>query len=180
MTVRGIEHVGITVPDMEQATRFFVEAFGAVPLYDMLDAPLAGAAVEAGLGIGPGAVIDAIRMLRLGSGANIELFSYSGIAQARPVVPSDLGIQHFCIYVDDIDAAAERLVGAGGILLSSPGDLPGADAGPGNRYVYTRTPWGSTIELVTYPSAQAYEQRTALRRWRPHASQVGDEQTQVK
>lgn len=42
MNVRAIEHVGITVPDMEAATRFFVEAFGAEKLYDMLDAPLGG------------------------------------------------------------------------------------------------------------------------------------------
>lgn len=28
MTVRAIEHVGITVPDLEQVTRFFVEEFG--------------------------------------------------------------------------------------------------------------------------------------------------------
>lgn len=27
--MRGIEHVGITVPDLEAASRFFVEAFGA-------------------------------------------------------------------------------------------------------------------------------------------------------
>ena len=80
--------------------------------------------------------------------------------------PSDFGIQHICLYVDDIDAAA-RLAAAGGTLLSEPGDLPGGDAGAGNRYVYTRTPWGSTIELVTYPSPQAYESRTELRRWRP-------------
>ncbi|WP_235595650.1 hypothetical protein [Pseudomonas syringae] len=49
----------------------------------------------------------------------------------------------------DIDAAAERLQKTGGTLLSRPGEMPGGDAWHGNRYVYTRTPWGSTIELVT-------------------------------
>ena len=48
MTVRAIEHVGITVPDLEAATAFFAEAFGAEYLYDMLDEPLGGPAVEAG------------------------------------------------------------------------------------------------------------------------------------
>ena len=167
MNVRAIEHVGITVPDMEAATSFFAEAFGAEAIYDMLDEPLAGPAVEAGLGIPSGAVITAIRMLRLGNGPNIELFSYSGTDQRDPVRPSDYGLQHICIYVDEIDAAARRLEGAGGRLLSAPGELPGGDAGEGNRYVYARTPWGTTIELVTYPSPQAYESRTHLRRWRP-------------
>jgi catechol 2,3-dioxygenase-like lactoylglutathione lyase family enzyme len=48
--IRAIEHVGLTVPDMEQATTFFAEAFGAQYLYDMLDEPLGGPAVEKGSG----------------------------------------------------------------------------------------------------------------------------------
>jgi catechol 2,3-dioxygenase-like lactoylglutathione lyase family enzyme len=180
MNVRAIEHVGITVPEMEEATRFFVDAFGAEKLYDMLDEPLGGPEVEAGLGIAPGAVITVIRMLRLGNGPNLELFSYSGVQQAQPVVPSDFGIQHICIYVDDIDVAASRLETAGGILLSRPGVLPGGDAGNGNRYVYTRTPWGSTIELVTYPSTQSYERHTHLRRWRPRPTRPNDFETQAE
>lgn len=151
MTIRAIEHIGITVPDLEQATEFLVEAFGARVLYDMLDEPLAGPAAESGLGIPVGARIEAVRMLRLGDGPNLELFAYSSTAQGDPTVTSDFSIQHFCVYVDDIDAAAERLQRAGGRLLSSSGDLPGGDVGPGNRYLYAQTPWGSTVELVTYP-----------------------------
>jgi catechol 2,3-dioxygenase-like lactoylglutathione lyase family enzyme len=83
MNVRAIEHVGITVPDIEEATRFFVEAFGAQQLYDMLDEPLGGPEVEAGLGIPAGAVIEVIGMLRLGNGPNLELFSYSGVGVSR-------------------------------------------------------------------------------------------------
>ena len=51
MTVRAIEHVGLTVPDLEEATTFFAEAFGAVKLYDMIDEPLSGPAIESGLGV---------------------------------------------------------------------------------------------------------------------------------
>lgn len=167
MTIRAIEHIGITAPDLQQATRFFADALGAEKVYEMLDEPLAGPAVESGLGIPTGARIEAIRMLRLGEGPNLELFTYSGTTQRDPVVPSDYGLQHFCVYVDDIEEAAARLEKAGGQLLSQPGDLPGGDAGEGNRYLYARTPWGSTVELVTYPSAQAYESRTSLHRWRP-------------
>ncbi|GAA4783041.1 VOC family protein [Actinomycetospora chlora] len=176
MTVRAIEHIGLTVPDLEAATAFFADAFGAEQIYDMIDRPLSGPAIEAGLGVPRGATIEAIRMLRLGNGPNLELFTYSGVAQREPVVPSDLGMQHFCVYVDDIDAAAARLEKAGGTLLSAPGELPGGDTGPGNRYVYARTPWGSTVELVTYPSPQAYESTTSLRRWRPVAGADHTEQ----
>jgi catechol 2,3-dioxygenase-like lactoylglutathione lyase family enzyme len=180
MTVRAIEHVGITVPDLEAATEFFAQAFGAERIYDMLDEPLGGPGVESGLGVPVGAVITAIRMIRLGNGPNIELFTYTGVAQGDPVRPNDFGLQHICLYVDDIEAAADRLTAAGGTLLSRPGDLPGGDAGAGNQYVYTRTPWGSTIELVTYPSHQSYESGTTLRRWRPSATTSGDNAKQER
>jgi catechol 2,3-dioxygenase-like lactoylglutathione lyase family enzyme len=178
MTIRAIEHVGITVPDLEQATTFFADAFGAVKIYDMIDAPLSGPGIESGLGVPQGATIEAIRMLRLGNGPNLELFVYSGVGQREPVLPSDFGIQHFCVYVDDIDAAAVRLEKAGATLLSAPVELPGGDEGPGNRYLYARTPWGSTVELVTYPSPQAYEAGTQLRRWRPPSTDPDDAQRQ--
>ena len=113
MTIRAIEHIGITVPDLEQATTFFADAFGAEKIYDMIDAPLSGPGIESGLGVPQGATIEAIRMLRLGNGPNLELFVYSGVGQREPVLPNDFGIQHFCVYVDDIDAAATRLEKAG-------------------------------------------------------------------
>ncbi len=166
-TARGVDHVGITVPSIEKATEFFAAALGAVVLYDMLPEPVRGAELESALGLGKGTVLDRIRMLRLGNSASIELFEYSGVEQRDPVIPSDFGLQHFCVYVDDIDAAALAVELAGGRLLSRPLELPGGDAGPGNKYLYFRTPWGSSIELVTYPSPQAYETDTSLRRWRP-------------
>jgi catechol 2,3-dioxygenase-like lactoylglutathione lyase family enzyme len=51
--VRGINHVGLTVPNIDEATRFFKEAFGAKVAYDGLsydDEPREGAEVERQLG----------------------------------------------------------------------------------------------------------------------------------
>lgn len=48
----------------------------------------------------------------------------------------------------------------------------GVKSAAGNRYLYARAPRGSTVELVSYPSSQAYEAGTQLRRWRP--SRVSD------
>jgi catechol 2,3-dioxygenase-like lactoylglutathione lyase family enzyme len=167
--VRGVDHIGITVPDIEAATRFLTEAFGAVVLYDMLDGPLSGELIETALEVPKGTVLEHIRMMRLGESASIELFRYSHVEQRKPVVPSDFGLQHFCVYVDDIDAAAKRFAAAGGTCFGEPMDLPGKDAGAGNRFLYCRAPWGTVIELVTYPSPQAYEATTKIRRWRPPA-----------
>ncbi len=167
MNVRGVDHIGITVPDLEQATRFLQNALGAVVLYDMLDAPLAGDFIESALGVPKGAVLAQVRMLRLGESASLEVFSFTHVDQRKPAVASDYGLQHFCVYVDDIEAAAKRFTAAGGTCLSEPLDLPGAQAGPGNRFLYARAPWGTIIELVTFPSPEVYEAKMSLRRWRP-------------
>src|SRR5436305_8634942 len=73
--VRGIDHLGITVPDVESATHYFVSAFGAEVLYDVLspsETPLGGPEIEAAVGIAAGTVVRAIRLLRLHEGPSLE------------------------------------------------------------------------------------------------------------
>ena|SRR5689334_5519377 len=101
MTVRGVEHIGITVPDIEQATEFFVKAFDAIYMYDITDSPIAGEWIESSLGVPEKTVIEAIRVLRLGNGPNIELFVYSNTEQQAAARPCDLGIQHLVSRVVD-------------------------------------------------------------------------------
>ncbi|MEU2753058.1 VOC family protein [Streptomyces albidoflavus] len=172
MTVRGIDHIGLTVPDLEAATRFLADALGAEVLYDTLPAdrgPVGGPQTERRLGVPPGTRQLAIRMLALPDGPGIELFAYHPPGRP-PALPSDLGWQHLALYVDDLDAALTRAVEAGARPLAPPHPLPGPEAGPANRFAYLRTPWGSTLELVTYPDPQPYEQETQQRRWRPAGS----------
>lgn len=170
MDVRGIDHVGLTVPDIEVATRFLVEALDAEVLYDTLqraDGPRRGPGVTGRLGIPAGAEQVAIRMLALPSGPGLELFEYRRAPQAAPVVASDLGWQHVAIYVDDVHLAVDRVVSAGGQALSEPHRLSGMEAGANNWFVYCLTPWGSTLELISYPDPQPYEAASRRRRWRP-------------
>ena len=64
---RGIDHVGITVPDLEAASRFLVEAFGAEVAYTnhtKSDPPETGAEAEARLGFVAGSAIVAVQTLR--------------------------------------------------------------------------------------------------------------------
>lgn len=151
---RGIDHVGLTVPDLESATRFLEQALGAIALYDALalDAPpMGGAEAEMQLGLPGGAKVVHMRLLRLGEGPSLELFQFADAPQRAAVALPDFGLQHFAVYVDDIGAAAARFEAAGGELLSSPNPLVGAEAAPRNRWLYGRAPWGSLIELITYP-----------------------------
>ena len=170
--IRGIDHFGITVPDLEAATRFLVEAFDAKPLYDNIrrtDPPFEGA-IGAGLvGMAADAMLITMRMIQLGNGPGLELFEIRGPDQHAPARLSDYGLQHFAVYVDDIELATRRFVAAGGTMFSGPNDTDGQEKGDGHKWRYGRTPWGSLIELISRPNPDAYERDTPLRRWTPPA-----------
>lgn len=89
---RGIDHIGITVPDIEGATEFLLRAFDADVLYDThprTEEPQAWASVESRLHLANGTQIVAIRMIRLHNGPGLELFEMRGSKQAPAAVPSD-------------------------------------------------------------------------------------------
>lgn len=118
---RGIDHVGVTVPDIEEATSFFKKVFNAKIAYDNKkpeDSPLQGEDTEKTLGLKKGAKVIHMRILTFDNGANIELFYYKNTEQKEPVLVSDLGVQHFAFYVEDVQEAAKRFTEAGGELLT--------------------------------------------------------------
>lgn len=167
----GIDHIGMTVPDIDEATRFFEAAFDAEVIYDskaLTEAPDEGADVERTLGVIQGTKLLAVRMLRLRYGPGVELFQMEAPEQRDAVRPMDFGLQHFGLYVDDIHAAVANFEAAGGQMFTGPQQLMfEAEKGDGNDFCYGRTPWGSVVELLTYPAPQSYEALTPLRRWRP-------------
>jgi len=168
--IHGLDHIGITVPDIDAATAFFESAFDAEFIYDSLPGsspPQEGDETETTLNLPKGAKVNKVRMIRLRNGPGIELFEMSGAEQREAVRPSDYGLQHFAVYVDDMAAATAQFEKAGGMLCSPPQKLIfDAEAGEGNLFCYGKTPWGAMIELVTYPSPMPYEATTPLRRWR--------------
>lgn len=166
-TVRGIDHIGITVPDLDQAQAYFEAVFGSQKLYDLLVDPVTGPEMAVDLGVPEGTVLEAIRVVSLGDGPGIEMFKYKVNGQRSPVRACDLGTQHFAVFVDDVEETLERIKANGGKVYGLAKDLPLLEAGHGNRYVYTSPPWGGIIELVHIPSPQAYEKTTDRRRWRP-------------
>lgn len=170
--VRGIDHVGITVPDIEAATKYLEEAFGATLLYDNItrnDPPQTGAGAEAKLGIAHGARVTRIRMIRIGNGANIELFEMEVPEGERKLktIPSDYGLQHVAFYSDDINATRERIIKAGGKVLEGPTTMHGKEEGAGNQFLYTIAPWGTFFEVISLPSPLKVDGESKVHRWKP-------------
>jgi len=169
--VRGIDHIGITVPNIEDATLFFKQAFGAQVLYHSVDAEsddIDHDAQQHTLRLFPGTKIRAIRMLALPNGPGIELFEMHGPEQGMPARASDFGLQHFALYVDDFESAITAFTRAGGEIFTEPEPLSfPAERGTGNAFCYGQTPWGSIIELISWPTPMPFEKETNLRRWKP-------------
>ena len=166
---RGVNHIGITVPDIEAAISFLEEAFDGQLIYQSFgpqDPPRQGPAFERAVGAFPGTVVRAQAMVKIGTGPDIELFEMHGPEQASPVRASDFGITHFGLYTDDIDASVARFERAGGTPLTAPRAIPYAtEQGAGNKVCYCRMPWGTTVEFITTPARMAYRVQTDLRRW---------------
>ena len=168
--IRGIEHVGITVPDIEAAERFFVDAFGAETLYALVtpsDPPYTADTMHEVNGLLPGTAMISMRMMRLANGPNIELFELEDQGEGRRSAAgiNDRGMHHFGLYVDDLDAAVEAFRKAGGVMTRGPVDMSGPEDGEGNRVWFGRFPWGSWIEFITFPSGVKSECESE--RWRP-------------
>lgn len=165
--VKGIEHIGITVPDMKTALPFFKDILGFTPVTEIGPFELDDAWREK-YKIHSGAQVEKIVSLRAGDGANIELFEYKS-PKGNKEVPygDDLGWNHTAFYTDDINNSVKYLKSKGITVLSDPNV---STAGPtaGESWVYFLAPWGAQFELVSYPNGKAYEKENPQTKlWSP-------------
>jgi catechol 2,3-dioxygenase-like lactoylglutathione lyase family enzyme len=168
--ITGIDHIGINAPDIEAATFFLQQAFGAEVIYESYSKqqpPLELAGIEDTLNVGKGTRIHACRMIKIGRGPTIELFEVYVDGQREAIKSSDLGLQHFCVYTDNISDSIKRFASAGGKMLSGPNPiLFPSEKGDRNFFCYGVMPWGTSVEFITYPQGMPYEANTRLRRWK--------------
>ena len=161
--LRRLDHVGFTVPDLDEAHAFLVEVLGCEYLYSL--GPFAddsGDWMAEHLNVHPRATVPENRFYRLGGQAVLEVFRYTAPDQRREVPRnSDVGGHHVALYVDDMDAAVAHLRAHGVTVLGDPT----ASRGPheGQRWVYFLAPWGMHFELVSYPEGRRWFLEEAAR-----------------
>jgi catechol 2,3-dioxygenase-like lactoylglutathione lyase family enzyme len=157
--LRGVDHIGFTVPDLAEASEFLVGVLGCEYMYTL--GPFrddGGDWMAEHLNVHPRAVMRQLHFFRCGGAAIFEVFQYEAPGQAAvPPRNSDVGGHHVALYVDDLDEAVAYLRQRGVRVLGEPT----ASRGPseGQRWVYFLAPWGMQFELVSYPGGKAFDRR---------------------
>lgn len=167
-----VDHVALTVPDLDAGVAFYRDVIGGVELYrigpfDAAEMPRAADGrdwTDAHINVA-GARLT-IAMLQVGPNLMLELFEYAAPADRRTQPPRncDLGGHHIAFKVRDIEAAAAYLRERGCRVMDGPVPLT---EGPcaGLRIHYFLDPWGNQLELVEY-ERQAFEATSAVKLYR--------------
>ena len=143
-----MNHVGISVADLERAIAFYRDMLGMELLTPVF--PFGGPDFSGVMGLENAQ--GRMGVVRGGS-VQLELFEFSHPDPA-PQDPDqsvgDRGISHFGIEVDDIDEIYARLTAAGVRFHS-----PVTTFGSGIKAAYGRDPDGNVFELLEMPATAA-------------------------
>jgi catechol 2,3-dioxygenase-like lactoylglutathione lyase family enzyme len=163
----GTDHIGFTVPDLDEAHDFFVRVLGCTHVYTLGPFAHHDDWMREHLNVHPRTVMRQLRFYRCGTGANFEVFEYQPADGQAPIPRnSDIGGHHLAFYVDDLDAAVEYLHSEGIRVLGEP--TASRNASEGQRWVYFLSPWGMQFELVNFPDGKAYEKDAEVLLWNPN------------
>ncbi len=156
----GIEHIGLTVPDVEAASRFLADIVGAETLYDI--GPFEDASDWMANHLAPtkGAHIYRMRVIRIANGPVLELIEFTGASATAP------GGWHIAFYVEDIEHALAALKAHDVKIQSGPVTMTEGPSA-GLQWLYFQAPWGQQLELVSYPGGIAAYKERQLEVWRP-------------
>lgn len=120
MRITGLDHIVVNVSDARRALGFYCDVLGMEAV--RLDEWEAGEAPFVSVRVAPDCIVDLMEIERTGE-----------------------NLDHFCLVVDDLDAAIAR---DGVEVEAGPMDLFGA-RGQG-RSIYLRDPDGNRVELREY------------------------------
>lgn len=150
-----MNHVGLTVEDLEGATEWYEDVLG----FNKIAGPLE---VERGVGhfgdIGADVVGEFEQMhfshLTTANGCGLELFEYEATGPKDEDTDFRLpGLNHICVTDPDVAELCDRIVEHGGKQTSDIWTLfPDKDY----QIAYCQDPYGNTVEIYSHDYATTY------------------------
>lgn len=139
-------HTNLIAKDWKRLAGFYEDLFGCTPVLPERD--LSGEQIDAGTGI-LGAHIRGVHLRLPGYGENgptIEIFSYNIHAELGASTVNTPGFAHIAFAVDDVAAAREAVLRAGGRAV---GQIVTTQIATGARltWCYVTDPEGNIVEL---------------------------------
>jgi lactoylglutathione lyase len=137
MVVSAFRHVGHCVTDLERSKRFYCDALGFRPKYEVRPSDDSVAPL---LSLTPPLSTTASYLVR--DGLVLELLYFAADGQTRPFrarTMNEPGLTHISFAVDDLDRVCERVRACGGVVI---------DATHVGDYVFVRDPDGQLLELI--------------------------------
>lgn len=148
---RSFSHIGLSVPDLDAAVKFYTEVMGFYLIMDPTEV------VEDDSDIGRmctdvlGGGWSRLRIAHLSTAdrVGIELFEFDG--NYAPQDNLDFrrhGVFHFCVQDPDVEGLTQKIVAAGGkqrmpVREYFPGEKP-------YRMVYVEDPFGNVFEIYSH------------------------------
>lgn len=139
-------HVNLVARDWRALARFYEHVLGCRPIAPERD--LQGRWLEEGTGV-PGARLQGqhLRLPGYGDGGpTLEIFEYEPAGPHPPVAVNRPGLGHLAFSVDDVQAACDAVLEAGGSMVGRIVSLEVPGAGL-VTFAYVTDPEGNVIEL---------------------------------
>jgi predicted enzyme related to lactoylglutathione lyase len=139
-------HTNLIAQDWKRLAQFYERVFGCTPVPP--ERELAGQWLEDGTGV-PGAEIRGIHLRLPGygdAGPTLEVFQYNRQEQRPETAINRPGFAHIAFAVDDVEAAKEAVLAAGGGTVGQVVSLEVPGAGT-VTFVYLTDPEGNILEL---------------------------------
>jgi catechol 2,3-dioxygenase-like lactoylglutathione lyase family enzyme len=156
---RSINHIGLSVPDLDQAVAWYTDVLGFRLIQPSADLELPENPEPNPLTDAFGPEFRSVRVAHLstGNGTGIELFEFVQPAYERPEQTFDYrrgGLFHFCVTDPDVEGLAHRIAETGGKIRSSrvwafSEDKP-------YRLCLCEDPFGIVIEIYSHSQEQTY------------------------
>jgi predicted enzyme related to lactoylglutathione lyase len=147
MTLRArYVHTNLVARDWRKLARFYERVFGCTAVPPERD--LAGQWLEDGTGV-PGAHIRGVHLRLPGYGTDgptLEIFQYNHEEERPETAVNRPGFAHIAFAVDDVKAARDAVVAAGGGTVGQVVSLEVPGAGS-VTFVYLTDPEGNILEL---------------------------------